>query len=102
MNNIKILIDTNNEYENLVKEGEFLRFYGKICSEKVIDLFLDGIIITWNNEASFKEPRFYRFNSKDKVIEYSDNIINWNKSNKTLKSFKGEWRNIEWLISEKI
>lgn len=58
-------------------------------------LMTEGRIITWNNESALKEPRYYRYNSKLNVVEYSDDKINWKESRKHIDSFNEEWIVIE-------
>lgn len=54
-------------------------------------LVTEGRIITWNNESALKEPRYYRYNAKLNVVEYSDNKIHWKESRKEIDSFDDEW-----------
>lgn len=61
----------------------------KVKGEDVIKALKKGEIITWNNPTSLVEPRFYRY--KNEIIEYTDNLIEWKNSSKTLVDFEDEW-----------
>lgn len=73
----------------------------KVLSEDIIEILLTGKIITLASESSLFLKRYYRYNLKDEKLEYTDDFIIWNKSNNTLKTFKSEWSNNEWLVIDK-
>lgn len=69
-----------------------------IKNNEVKDVLTNGNIITWFNKEALKEPRYYRLNGSN--IEYSDNMIMWNKSNKKLESLCD--KEMEWVVIKKI
>lgn len=81
---------------NIVLEADIITPSRVVVSDDIIEVLLTGKIITWNNQNNLSMPRYYR--CKNEIIEYTDDLRNWKKSNKTLKTFKGEWSNMKWIV----
>lgn len=103
-NNIAIL-DHKDDYTSLcdklpyiVSEKNLFKDSRKVLGEDVIEILLTGKIITLNNQSSLSISRYYRYNFQNETVEYTDDLITWNKSNKSIKTFKTEWGTLEWLV----
>lgn len=95
-----VLIDPQGEYQTLVKSPDVLRASRIVKGEDVIEILLTGKIITWNNPSGLRQPRFYKHNTNNEALEYSDDLRNWNKSSRNFKDFKRELSSCEWLVVE--